>query len=218
MPLFATTGGIAIWYGLQQADEVRNWGSLGFGGMLELLVFGLLVEGLVRRNQPAPPEESGGFTFNVHLLSCAECGRCVKLRELQPCSGRCPNCRGRSWNVSLTASTYTPPSAVAVGAGVASALLIGHGIVPRGERTELAVRVPRVEGEFLVKVLTGPNQGIEDWLETVRAEELKRKEAKARANPAPNQGVCVVCNALFIRGASGPTSLGYCSRICERKA
>ena len=166
----------------------------------------------------------GSQSTNVSLtaLTCLGCRAAVKsgflgiggvLGALQKSGGVCPSCRHERFDAVFTVKrTYTEsPSggeiAAAAAFGLAGTLIIGGGSSGKSER---AFDLYDLDGLLILQKMDLPTQETIDWILSVVKETVK-------ANLAPDQGLCIQCGEIFVKGLAGHTLEGYCSPVCRKK-
>ena len=161
-------------------------------------------------------------------LRCSQCRTELKsglfgglLGRLKKLEGRCESCGGSSFDpdFAVTRKFVEGPGdaalgGAAAGSALASAALGGILFATPGStsgKTQRPFELTGVPGQDLLRNLEAPPEAQIDWIVSVLKE-------SAKSNLAPDQGLCLSCGEIFHKGESGPTSQGYCSPLCMKKA
>lgn len=141
------------------------------------------------------------ITVSVKSCACVECGATGT-----PPDGRCPGCGGERFDVIILKRS-TGMDEEEIGEAGAVGLMKGAGTWKR----ETDIELKGVPGPDLARWCTLP-------LEPLLAAIQEYRKAEARRNLKKNQGVCPACGIVFTKAHSGPTTQGFCSAYCQKRA
>lgn len=138
------------------------------------------------------------ITLSMTSCACTGCGATTPPRD-----GRCPGCGGETFDAVFVKTSEGVDD---------EALQEGH--------AALGAAAWKREREYALKGVAGLD--LARWstlsVEALMAAIQEQRKAEARRNLKKGQGVCPACGVVFNKAHSGPTTQGFCSAYCQKRA